>query len=183
MIVIGGSLGGCDALKEILQRLPRDFPWPVAVALHRHRESDGLLLSVLQNHCLLPVIEVEDKDPIQAGRVHLCPSDYHLLVDGDCFALSTDDPVNFARPSIDVLFESAVEWGRAATVAVILTGAGSDGALGAQQVAAAGGTVFVQDPAGAAGPWMPGAAIAATPGATVLGLAEIAARLLALPRT
>lgn len=182
MIVIGGSLGGCDALKAILGRLPADFPHAIAVALHRHKDSGGMLLPMLQRGCVLPVVEVEDKEPIQPGRVHLCPADYHLMIEGDALALSTDDLVNFARPSIDVLFESAAEWQGPHAVAVILTGAGTDGSRGAQRLAAAGGTVLVQDPQGAEGPWMPGATIASTPGAQVLSLSAIAARLLLLPR-
>jgi two-component system chemotaxis response regulator CheB len=178
MIVVGGSLGGCEALREILLRLPADFSLPIAVALHRHRESEDLLAPVVQRGCLLPVREAEDKDPIRGGRVFLAPADYHLLIDRDGFALSTDDPVNFARPSIDVLFESAAEWKQRSAVAVVLTGSGSDGAFGAKRVEERGGAVLVQDPATAAGPWMPAAAIAAVPGARVLSLPEIAAALL-----
>jgi two-component system, chemotaxis family, protein-glutamate methylesterase/glutaminase len=180
MIVIGGSLGGCDALKEILVRLPASFPYPIAVALHRHRDSDGMMVPVVQRGCALPVCEVEDKEPIEAGHVYLCPSDYHLLIDKDCFALSTDDPVNFARPAIDVLFESAAEWKRGKAVGVVLTGSGSDGAKGARCIQQYGGTVFVQDPKTAEGPWMPTAAIASTQTPLVLSLAEIAQALINL---
>ncbi len=181
MIVIGGSLGGCDALKEILRRLPAAFPHAIAVALHRHKDSGGMLMPMLQRGCALPVAEVDDKDEIRPGRVHVCPADYHLMIEGGSFALSTDDLVNFARPSIDVLFESAAEWQGARAVGVILTGAGSDGSRGAQRIGAAGGLVLVQDPAGAEGPWMPGATIASTPGAHVLSLSAIAEKLLQLP--
>lgn len=180
MIVVGGSLGGCDALRIILQRLPAGYPRPIAAVLHRQREDDGegLLVATLQRGCALPVREPEDKEPIQPGRVYVCPSDYHLMIDGDRFALSTDDLVNFARPSIDVLFESAAEWRRKRVLAVVLTGSGADGARGAGWIQARGGTVLVQDPATAEGPWMPAAALAATPGAQRLSLDEIAAHLL-----
>lgn len=178
MIVIGGSLGGCEALREILVRLPAAFSLPIAVVLHRHRDSDGMLVSVLQRGCALPVSEVEDKDPINAGRVYLCPADYHLLIDNGCFALSTDDLINHARPSVDALFESAAEWKHRDTIAVVLTGAGSDGARGAQRVQECGGTVLVQDPKTAEGPWMPGAAIAVTQSPLVLTLEQIAESLI-----
>jgi two-component system, chemotaxis family, protein-glutamate methylesterase/glutaminase len=180
MIVVGGSLGGCAALREILLRLPPNFPRPIAVVLHRHRTSEDLLVPVVQRGCALPVAEAEDKDPIQGGRVYLAPSDYHLLVDQDSFALSTDELVNFARPSIDVLFESAAEWRGRTLVAVVLTGSGSDGARGARRVEEAGGTVFVQDPMAAEAAWMPNAALAATRNARVLSLTEMADALVKL---
>jgi two-component system chemotaxis response regulator CheB len=178
MIVVGASLGGCEALGEILQRLPADFPRPIAVALHRRRDSEDLLVPVVQRRSALPVGEAEDKEAIRGGRVYLAPADYHLLIDGNSFALSTDDPISFARPSIDALFESAAEWQRQDVVGVILTGSGSDGASGARRVRECGGTVLVQDPQTAEAPWMPNAAIASTPGARVLSLAGIAEALL-----
>jgi two-component system chemotaxis response regulator CheB len=180
MIVVGGSLGGTTALKEILQRLPPDFALPIAVVLHRHRESEALLVPVVQRGCPMPVGEAEDKEPIEGGRVYLSPPDYHLLIEGDTFALSTDSLVNFARPSVDVLFDSAAEWKRRSVVAVILTGSGSDGARGARRVEDCGGTVLVQDPATAEGSWMPSAAIAATECARVLSLSAIAQALVAI---
>jgi two-component system chemotaxis response regulator CheB len=162
--------------------LPADFPLPLAVALHRHRESDGLLAPLLQKSCVLPVGEVDDKEPIVAGRVYVCPADYHLLIDDGCFSLSTDDLVNFARPAIDVLFESAAEWHGPATVAVILSGAGFDGAAGARRVRERGGLVLVQKPDTAESPWMPAAAISATQTRHVLTLERIAAVLVRLAR-
>ena len=179
MIVVGGSLGGFQALHEILVRLPAAFSLPIAAVLHRHRDSDDLIARALQSDCPLPVREVEDKEPIVGGRVYVCPADYHLLIDQGCFALSTDEPVNCARPSIDVLFESAAEWKQREAIAVVLTGAGSDGAYGAASVHARGGAVLVQDPATAEGPWMPAAAKAAVPAARTLTLAQIAEALIA----
>lgn len=178
MIAIGGSLGSYDALRLILERLPGHFPHPIAVALHRHRDSDGLLAPTLQTGIALEVLETEDNEPILPGRVYLSPSDYHLMVEKDRFVLSTDELVNFARPSIDVLFESAAEWRGHSLVAIILTGGGVDGARGSQAVHAHGGTVLVQDPQTAEGPWMPGAALAAVPTARVLSLEQIADFLL-----
>ncbi len=182
MIVIGGSLGGCAALREILRRLPADFSQAIAVVLHRHREEESLLVSLLQAGLALPVNEVEDKEPIEPGHVYVCPADYHLLIDQGCFALSTDDPVNFARPSVDVLFESVAEWERDQAIAVILTGRGSDGASGAKKIRESRGIVLIQDPRTAEGPWMPLAAINAVPDARVLGLPEIAEALVELAR-
>ena len=160
MIVIGGSWGGCDALGEILRRLPRDFALPVVVVLHRHRESEGLLQPVLQRTSALPVVEPEDKTIVEPGYVYICPPDYHLTLQGNYFSLIADELVNFARPSIDVLFESAAEWYRERTIAVVLSGGGSDGAAGAARIQAAGGRVIVQNPESAVMASMPAAALA-----------------------
>lgn len=109
----------------------------------------------------MPVEEPEDKDPIAEGRVYLAPRDYHLLIEKGNFALSTEAPVYFARPSIDVLFESAAEAYREKVVGIILTGANGDGARGLARIKAAGGLTLVQEPATAQAPEMPQAAIAA----------------------
>ncbi len=162
MIVVGGSWGGSNALGEILTRMPKGFALPIAVVLHRHRESEGLLQPVLQRVSPLPVIEPEDKTAVEPGHVYVCPGDYHLTLHGDYFSLEADEFVNFARPSIDVLFESAAEWCRERTIAVVLSGGGSDGAAGAARVQAAGGRVIVQDPGSAVMASMPAAAIART---------------------
>lgn len=180
IIVIGGSLGGTEALRTILTRLPREFSVPIAVALHRHPDSGDLLAPILQKGCALTVKEAEDKIPFAAGGVYLAPPDYHLLVDGDRLALSLDEPVNFARPSIDVLFESAAEWKGHEVVAVVLTGSGSDGAAGAQRISQQGGTILVQDPVSAEGPWMPLAAMDASKPPQAYSLEQIADRLIAM---
>lgn len=180
MILMGGSLGGWAAVKEIVTRLPANFPIPVAIVLHRHRHGEELLASMLQRDCALRVAEAEDKQEIRPGHVYVCPADYHLLIDKDCFVLSTDELVNFARPSIDVLFESGAEWKREDAVGVVLTGGGTDGAKGARRIEDCGGLVCVQEPQLAEGPWMPSAAIAATRRAQILPLEKIADRLLNL---
>ena len=181
MIVIGGSLGGSAALNRILARLPPGFSQPIAVVLHRHRDSEDLITPVLQRATTLPVDEAEDKEPILPGRVYLCPADYHLLVDEGCFTLSMDDLVSFARPSVDVLFESAAEWLGPDAIAVVLSGAGTDGSAGARAILARGGRVLVQDPRSAEGPWMPTAA-ASHPGSRVMTLEEIAAELVSMTK-
>jgi two-component system chemotaxis response regulator CheB len=167
MIVIGGSLGSLAALRAILRDIPASFALPIVVVLHRHKESDDSLITILQRDLLLPVREVVDKDVIEAGLVHVGPSDYHLLVESTCFSLSTDEPVQFARPSIDVLFESAADICGARTIAVVLTGANHDGAEGAREISRRGGTVIVQDPQTAESAVMPDAAIRAVPDALV----------------
>lgn len=178
MIVIGASRGGLKAMQALLEGLPRTFPAPVAVVLHRHKETDDLLQSILQKHSALPVTEVLDKETIQAGKVYIAPADYHLLVEQTNFSLSTDEPVLFARPSIDVLFESAAAVFGETVVGVILTGSSQDGTQGAVQIQKRHGTVIVQDPATAESSIMPASAMAATRTPFVLSLEKIAATLI-----
>jgi two-component system chemotaxis response regulator CheB len=160
MILIGASLGGLKAVVTVLQQLPRDLPVAVAVVLHRHKDSD-LLLELLRRDSPLPVYEPMDKEPVLRGRVYLAPSDYHLLLEpSGFFALSVDEPVRFARPSVDVLFESAADVLGSSAVAVVLTGANRDGAEGALRIKSAGGRVLVQDPLTAEAPQMPNAVLA-----------------------
>ena len=106
VIAIGASLGGLRALQIVLRALPRELPASVTVAQHRRADPESRLLSLLARECALPVIEPEDKAPLEKGHVYLAPSDYHLLVARGSLALSVDPPVQYARPSIDVLFES-----------------------------------------------------------------------------
>lgn len=172
--VVGTSLGGLHALEVILKGLPRSLPIAVAIAQHRHKDSDGELVNALQQYSLLPVVEAEDKQAIAPGRVYLAPANYHLLVEPGYFALSTEAPVSYARPSIDVLFESAADAYGERVVGVILTGANHDGAQGLTKIKAYGGLTIVQAPNSAFSRTMPDAAIAAVPTAKILPLPEIA---------
>jgi two-component system, chemotaxis family, protein-glutamate methylesterase/glutaminase len=159
LIVIGTSLGGLSALKQLLAGLPASFSVPVAIVQHRHKDSDELMSGFLQGYLALPLKEVEDKDEIRPGWVYLAPPDYHLLVDRGFFSLSTDPPVSYARPSIDVLFESAADAYADGVIGIILTGANQDGAEGLARVKACGGVAIVQDPRTAESPIMPEAAL------------------------
>ncbi|UBF28921.1 chemotaxis protein CheB [Kovacikia minuta CCNUW1] len=178
IIVIGTSLGGLSALRVLLGSLPRDFPLAIAVVQHRYKDFNNSLSSFLQQFLSLPIKDVEDKDPIQPGKIYLAPADYHLLVEPGYFSLSIDEPVSFARPSIDVLFESAADTYRDRTVGIVLTGANHDGARGLSSIKTANGLTIVQDPASAESNIMPLAAIAATCVDAILPLAEIAPYLM-----
>jgi two-component system, chemotaxis family, protein-glutamate methylesterase/glutaminase len=180
LIVIGTSLGGLHALEKLLPVLPLQFPVALAIAQHRYRESDGELVAHLQRQTRLPLMEVEDKQPIVAGHIYLAPADYHLLVEPGHFALSADVPVLHARPSIDVLFESAAEAYRDRTIGIVLTGASRDGAQGLAQIKAYGGVAIVQDPKTAESPTLPLASLAIVPDAKVLPLDQIAPFLIHL---
>jgi two-component system, chemotaxis family, protein-glutamate methylesterase/glutaminase len=173
LIAVGCSWGGVAALGRLLGHLTDGLDLPIVIAQHRSPESlrGGLELS-LGRHMERPVVEPGDKDPIERGHVYVAPSDYHLLVERGSFALSVDEPVRHARPSIDVLLESAADAYGAGVVGVILTGANADGAEGLARVVERGGVAIVQDPETAEAPEMPRAAIAAAP-ATVLPLERI----------
>ncbi|HVW27268.1 MAG TPA: chemotaxis protein CheB [Polyangiaceae bacterium] len=177
VVVIGASLGGFDAVRLVLAALPGSFPAPIVLVQHRMSDPDGLLVELLGAESLLPVSEPEDKDPILPGHVYLAPSDYHLLVERGFFSLSTEDPVHHARPSIDVLFESAADAYGPSAIAVVLTGSNRDGAHGARAVKRAGGRVLVQDPRTAFSPVAPAAAMDSTAVDFVLSVSAIARRL------
>ena len=173
LVVLGASRGGTKAMSYLLSALPADFRFPIAMVIHRDPTSDVPLRDILQNQSLLPVLEAEDKMAIEPGHVYLAPANYHLLVGGPEFSLSTEGPVLCARPSIDVLFESAGNTHGRATIAILLTGASSDGALGSASIRGRGGYVIVQDPASAESATMPQAAITAAAQSIVLPLAQI----------
>lgn len=182
MIVVGGSLGGMQSVQAMLAALPADFALPVVIALHRPADDEDLLTPLLQRGCKLRVGEVLDKEPIEAGRIYVAPADYHVLIDAGYLSVSVDKRVNHARPSIDVLFESAalVCGGRA--IGVVLSGAGADGARGAAAIEQAGGTVLIENPSTAFRPELPTAARAATTAALTLTLPQIATVLCDLAR-
>lgn len=173
-MVIGASLGGYTALSVVLGGLPRDLPVPVAVAQHRAVESGESLKSSLQRRTSLRVREAQDKEDLRPGHAYLAPADYHLLVEPGTLYLSTEGPVNSARPSVDVLFESAADAYGSGLIAVVLTGASSDGAAGAAKVKRGGGVLLVQDPAQAECAVMPRAALARAQADHVLPIEEIA---------
>lgn len=180
IVVMGTSLGGLSALKTILSYLPADFLAPIVIVQHRHKESDGTMEALLQEHTCLPIQEVQDKDEIVPGKIYLAPADYHLLIEPGYFSLSTDEPVSYARPSIDVLFESAADIYTEQVIGVILTGANHDGTQGLKKVKARGGTTIVQQPTTAESPIMPESAISAVSIDWISSLSEIAALLISL---
>jgi two-component system chemotaxis response regulator CheB len=178
-VVAGASAGALDALSAILPALPNDYPVPVFVVVHLPPDKKSILADLLRAKCRVDVREAEDKEPIRAGTVYIAPPDYHLLVEADRrLSLSSEEPVFYSRPSIDVLFETAVDAYGAGLVGVVLTGANSDGARGLRAIADAGGLTLVQRPDLAYAPAMPQAALAACPGARAATLDEIAASLL-----
>jgi len=182
LVAVGTSLGGLNALTTLLGQLPPDLAVPVVIVQHRSASTDGAgLAAILQDRTRLPVLEAEDKMPLEAGRVYLAPADYHLLVEQrGLLALSTDAPVRSARPSIDVLFETAAEAYGDGLIGVLLTGASADGADGLVRVKARGGWAIVEDPSTAECRTMPAAGLAVTAVDYVLPLAKIGSHLVTL---
>lgn len=174
-VVIGVSAGAFEALSALLPGLPADYALPIMIVVHVPPDKKSLLAELFSARCAIPVREAEDKEPIEAGTVYFAPPDYHLLIEADkSLALSSDEPVLFSRPAIDVLFESAADAYGEALVGVVLTGANSDGALGLRAIARAGGAAIVQAPQGAYAAAMPLAAIEACGEARILSLDGIA---------
>lgn len=174
VVVIGTSWGGLQALSVLVERLHPDVRVPIAIAQHRHADSDrGLFERLLGGHAHRPVVEADDKMKLEPNTIYTAPPDYHLLVEDGYFALSVDERVQFSRPSIDVLFTSAADTYGPGTIGVVLTGANEDGAEGLAYIKARGGVAVVQDPRTAERHEMPDAAIAAAHADAILPLEDI----------
>ncbi|MBC8548236.1 MAG: chemotaxis protein CheB [Candidatus Brocadiales bacterium] len=174
VIVIGVSTGGSKALKAILSVLPSEFALTVIIVMHRHKDTDGYLELSLDNECKMHVKQADEKEEIKAGVVYVAPPNYHLLIEDDgTFSMSVEGAVNYARPSVDVVFESAAEVYGKGLIGVILTGANKDGSLGLKKIKALGGLAIVQTPETSEAAEMPRAAIAAVKPDYVLPLDEI----------
>lgn len=182
LIAIGASWGGLKAVGTVLSGLPANLDAVIVVAQHRAATSTAALSDVLQRSSALPVCDLDDKETMARGHVYLAPPDYHVLVEPGHLSLSLDERVQYSRPSIDVLFESAARSYGAGMAAVVLTGANADGADGLRAVKRAGGVTIVQDPDTAEIRIMPEAAIASGAADKVLALSDIAAFLVELCR-
>jgi two-component system chemotaxis response regulator CheB len=178
LIVIGASAGGLEAVMNLFACLPKINKVPIVIAQHQDASSRSHFAELLGRRTSLTVVEVEDKFAIERDVIYLAPPGYHLQVESDCsFSLSADEPVHFARPSIDVLFESAAKVYQDSLIAVLLTGANEDGAEGLACVQKLGGMVMVQDPETASSPTMPAAGQRLTQTKNVFSIAEIAKQI------
>jgi len=183
LITIGCSMGGMHALQVIFETLPKDFAVPIAVVQHRYKTSNEGLPQFLRRHSQLDVVDTLDKQWIKPGTVYLAPANYHLLVERGELSLSVDEKVEYSRPSIDVMFESAALAYGPAVVGVVLTGANADGARGAALIKKRGGFVIAQDPKTAESPVMPQATIDGTRVDRILPLDRIGPFLIELCRS
>ena len=159
-MAVAASAGGLSALTAFLSALPTDFPVPVVVVQHLHREAPSALAVILNRRCAIAVHEAVDGDRLVAATVFVAAPDRHLVVNPDAtLSLTTSELVHFVRPSADVLFESAATSYGDRLLAVVLTGAGTDGAAGVRAVKSEGGYVLAQDEATSESFGMPAAAI------------------------
>jgi two-component system, chemotaxis family, protein-glutamate methylesterase/glutaminase len=182
-VVIGVSAGGIDALRELLALIPVDFNLAVVIVQHLHPQQDRFFIEYLGECCAIPVQEAEEKESVSPGVVYFAPANYHLLIESDrTFSLSVDEKVNFSRPSIDVMFETAAETYGSKLIGIVLTGASKDGAAGLRRIKEGGGMTIVQDPATAEFPIMPAAAMGETEVDYVMDLTQIGRFLAAMGR-
>lgn len=181
LVVVGTSWGGLAVLRTLVAGLPDSFKMALVLVQHRHKDSDHLLRTLLQERSSLEVSEVEDKMPLQQSRIYVAPPDYHTLVEPGHFSLSTEAPVRYSRPSIDVTFHSASDSYGHRTVGIVLTGANADGSEGLRRISDRGGLAIVQDPATAESALMPRSAVQSVPRARVMSIDEIVKFLAALP--
>ena len=182
-VVIGVSAGGINALREIFMNLDDSFSTPVLIVQHLHHHSDNYLANYLNKLTHLTVKEADEKEVIKSNTVYLAPANYHLIVEEDkTISLSTENCVNYSRPSIDVLFESAAEAYGPHLIGIILTGANCDGTNGMIRIKEKGGLLIAQDPATAEVSTMPLSAIVQTDVDHVLSLKEISCFLNRMPQ-
>jgi two-component system chemotaxis response regulator CheB len=183
IIALAASAGGLKALTEVLTALPAELPVSVVVVQHLDRRHRSLMAEILDRRTLINVKEAQNGERLQAGNAYIAPPDHHLLINrGGWVSLTQTELVHFLRPSADLLFESVAASFRERAIAVILSGTGTDGAMGVKAIKKMGGTVIVQKPGSSQFRGMPDAALQTGQADLVLELDEIAPALVALVR-
>jgi len=180
VVVVAASAGGLDPLRVLLSGLPADLPASVLVVLHVPATGGRTLPRILDRAGPLPAAAAADGERIVPGRVYVAPPDRHLLLIGDVVRLSHGPRQNGVRPAADPLFRSAALHAGPRVIAVVLSGALDDAALGSATVERRGGRVLVQDPDDADHESMPRSAIAAVRQPTVAGAAGLAKHVIRL---
>ncbi len=177
-VVIGASYGGLEAIKLVLNELPSNMGIPVIVVLHIGNNNISTFLELLNRDGKHFVKEVEEDEAIEAGTIYFAPPNYHLQVENEySFSLSTAEKVNFSRPSIDVLFETAAWTFKNRLLGILLTGSNSDGAEGLKTIKEFGGTTIVENPETAFAKTMPLSGIKISTPDYILNLEEIAKKI------
>ncbi len=162
-IVIGGSAGSFQGITKILSQVPKDFPLPIIMCLHRLKHVRNGFIEALEIKSIKNVIEPYDKESIKRGSVYLAPSNYHLSIElGHYFSLSTEEMINNSRPSIDITLETAAFTYKNKLIGILLSGANKDGAMGMKKIKDNGGFTVVQDPVECMIDTMPSAALKTT---------------------
>jgi two-component system chemotaxis response regulator CheB len=181
VVALASSAGGIAALGRVLGSLPEKFPAAIVVVQHLDPRHRSLMADVLRRRTTLSVVQAEDGQRMDPGTVYVAPPDRHLLVNPDgTLSLSQSELVHFVRPSADLLFESVAASYKHRTIAVVLTGTGSDGSMGIAAIKKMGGTVIVQDAESSEFFGMPSAAIKSGHADFVLPLDEIPSALTTL---
>jgi len=162
-IVIGGSAGSFQGITKILSQLPKTFPLPIIMCLHRLKHVRNGFVEALSIKSVFPVVEPYDKEQIKKGGVYLAPSNYHMSVElGNYFAMSTEEMMNNSRPAIDITLGTAAFVFREKLIGILLSGANRDGGMGMKHIKDKGGLTIVQEPAECMIDTMPKAAMALT---------------------
>jgi two-component system, chemotaxis family, protein-glutamate methylesterase/glutaminase len=178
IVALAASAGGLRALTDVLSALPRDFPVALVVVQHLDPRHRSLMAEILGKRTSLLVKEARDGDALAPGLALIAPPNRHLLVNPDrTLSLSQSELVHFVRPSADLLFESTAAAYKERAIAVVLSGAGRDGAMGVRAIKKMGGTVIVQDEKTSQFFGMPGAAQQTGLVDFILPLSEIAPAL------
>lgn len=173
-IVMGVSSGGMSAMKIMFSLLPKNFSIPIIMVQHLSAHSNNEWIQLLNDKSDLSIKEADEKEKIENGKVYIAPPNYHLMIEmNKTLSLTIDERINFARPSIDVLFESAAEVYKNKLIGVILTGSNADGTVGLKKIKEYGGLTIAQDPKTAESPYMPTSAIAAVQMDYILSLEDI----------
>lgn len=181
IIVIGTSYGGLEAIKKIVNGFPRSFKIPVIIVLHIGNNNINTYISLLNKNTGLTIKEAEEKETIKAKTIYFAPPNYHLQIeDKNSLSLSTAEKVNFSRPSIDVLFETAAWTFGDELLGILLTGSNSDGAEGLKTIKKYGGATIVENPETAFANTMPQSALKKIKPDYVLNLENIADKIIEL---
>jgi len=178
IIAIAASAGGLKALESVLSRLPKDLEVPVVIVQHLDPRHRSLIAKILSRHTGLTVKQVENGEALQPGYIYIAPPNQHLLVNGNhSLSLTQTELVHFVRPSADLLFESVAASYKDRTIAVVLTGTGSDGSMGVRAIKKMGGTTIAQDEQSSEFFGMPGGPIRTGEIDFILPLSEIPSAL------
>lgn len=184
VVALAASAGGLAALGALLSGLPDDFPAALVIVQHLDPRHRSLMADILSRRTKLKVKQAAEGDRLSPGIVYVAPPNRHLLVNPDgSLSLSQTELVHFVRPSADLLFESVAASFKDRAIAVVLTGTGSDGAMGVQAIKKMGGTVIVQDEKSSEFSGMPTAAIRTGQSDFIMPLGEIAEALTTLVKT